>query len=170
MKLPLRSALFFALLGVALPGFGPLRAAPEPGAAATVAASPEKVVDAFFVRLQEGRVDAAYDEMLKGTKIAESTRDVATLKSKTREAIQAFGEIGGHDLVETKNVGPHLMKMTCISLGKSFPLRWRFYFYEAGDAWKLIDIRISDRLADMFGETAPAASMAPGASPAKTAP
>jgi hypothetical protein len=42
---------------------------------------------------------------------------------------------------------------TLLSLGKEFPLRWRFYFYKPMDTWKLIDIRVDDRLAAMFDET-----------------
>ncbi len=122
---------------------------------------PRKVVRDFFSRLKSNNVDEAYDELLKGTKIAESAKDVSMLKAKTREALQLGGAIEGNDLIATKEAGEHLVSLTYLSLGKTYPLRWRFYFYKASDQWKLIDIRISDRLAEMLGEQGAAAETAP---------
>lgn len=151
--------------------------APEAAPEGTVL--PETQVGTFFGKLVEGRVDAAYDELLKGTKIDDNPKDVAILKTKTRDAIKAFGALEGYEITKVNRVGEskprggqHLVCYTCLSLGKSFPIRWRFYFYnptlkvaasgatEAYGVWKLIDIRIDDRLMDMFDEPAPAA--APG--------
>ena len=135
--------------------------------------TPEPViqVSAFFGTLVEGRVDAAYDELLKGTKIDERPKDVAILKTKTRDAFRVFGDINGYETVDSKDIGTHLRRLTCISIGKSYPIRWRFYFYnptisvpaknpptENNSVWRLIDIRIDDRLMDMFEEPAPAAT------------
>jgi len=120
--------------------------------------SPQGQVDVFFRLLTEGRVDAAYDGLLKGTKILEMPKDVETLKTNTRKALKAFGDLNGYDQVSLKPLGSRLCCLTCISLGKAFPIRWRFYFYKAEEKWKLIDIRIDDRLVDMFEEPAPAAA------------
>ena len=76
-----------------------------------------------------------------------------TLKAKTKEAISVFGMISGYEVVSTKQVGERLVRYTIVSLGKEFPLRWRFYFYKPADSWKLIDLRVDDRLAAMFDET-----------------
>ena len=180
MKLPLFvSCVLATVLAVA-----PVFAQPQ-----TQEAKPQEITDGespfahpttqvrdFFRILAEGRVDAAYDQLLKGTLIAGKPEDLAMLKKKTREAIQAFGPINGYEIAGVKNVGrgSHLMCLTCLSLGKQLPIRWRFYFYNAdskisypaspSDAnpviingtWKLIDIRIDDRLVDMFEEPAPA--------------
>jgi hypothetical protein len=101
---------------------------------------PDKIIARFFSYLQRKEVDQAYDQLTRGTKIAERAEDVKTLKSKTKEAITVFGPILGYDSVLKKN-------------GKEFPLRWRFYFYKPQDAWRLIDLRVDDRLAAMFDET-----------------
>lgn len=114
---------------------------------------PEKIIARFFAQLQKKEVDVAYDQLTRGTKIAERAEDLRTLKSKTKEAITVFGPMLGYDSVVTKKVGTRLVSYTLLSLGKEFPLRWRFYFYKPMDAWKLIDIRVDDRLAAMFDET-----------------
>ncbi len=119
----------------------------------TEADGPEKIIARFFSYLQRKEVDQAYDQLTRGTKIAERAEDVKTLKAKTKEAISVFGPILGFDSVVKKNVGNRLVSYTMLSLGKEFPLRWRFYFYKPLDTWKLIDLRVDDRLAAMFDET-----------------
>lgn len=146
MKLPL------LLLAMVL-AISPLSAQ----SAATATQVPGTQVSEFFQKLTEGRVEAAYDDLLKGSKIAEMPKDVAVLKAKTKEAIKVFGNINGYELLHQKEIGTRLVRLTCISQGKEIPIRWRFYFYKPADAWKLIDIRIDDRLLDLFEEPAPAA-------------
>lgn len=114
--------------------------------------TPEKIIARFFAYVQRKEVDLAYDQLTKGTKIAERAEDVKILKSKTKEAIDVFGSVLGYDFVGKKNVGVRLVSYTCLSLGKEFPLRWRFYFYRPAEEWKLIDLRVDDRLAAMFDE------------------
>jgi hypothetical protein len=113
---------------------------------------PEKIIQRFFSYLQRREVDQAYDQLTRGTKIAERPEDVKTLKAKTNEAITVFGPILGYEFVQKKNVGGRLVSYTAISLGKEFPLRWRFYFYKPVDAWRLIDLRVDDKLAAVFDE------------------
>lgn len=112
-------------------------------------------IDDFFNTLEKRDVEAAYNQLVKGTKIAERSEEVSTLKSKTQQAVTLFGEFQGHELIDLKTVGTRLLAATYMSLGKNFPLRWRFYYYKPADVWQLIDIRVDDRLADMFGETTP---------------
>jgi hypothetical protein len=131
-------------------------AAPDPATAVLaeqVADAPEKIIARFFSYLERREVDQAYDQLTRGTKIAERAEDVRTLKSKTKEAISVFGPILGFDSVVTKKVGTRLVSYTLLSLGKEFPLRWRFYFYKPQETWRLIDLRVDDRLAAMFDET-----------------
>ncbi len=125
-------------------------AAPEP---AVEGEMPEKTIARFFAYLQRREVEQAYDQLTRGTKIAERAEDVKMLKSKTKDAIAMFGAIQGFEIVATKKVGERVMSQTVISLGKDFPLRWRFYFYKPGETWRLIDMRVDDRLAAMFDET-----------------
>ena len=129
---------------------GPSAEPPVP--AETEADGPDRIIARFFSYLQRKEVDQAYDQLTRGTKIAERAEDVKTLKAKTREAISVFGPILGYDFVAKKNVGTRLVSHTIVSLGKEFPLRWRFYFYKSQETWKLIDLRVDDRLATMFDE------------------
>lgn len=122
-----------------------------------------KVLEEFFRMLHLNQIDEAYDRLTAGTPIADKPEDVATLKSKTREALKVFGAISGHELIAAQSVGTRLMSATYVSLGKTFPLRWRFYFYRPEKAWKLIDIRVDDRLEDMFDEKSAPSSVTPRA-------
>lgn len=146
------------------PGAAPMQVA-QPQAQAQPSQAPlittrtnettDKIVANFFALLTRGQVDQAYDYLTTGTKIAERPGEVASLKSKTREALKAFGEIIAFEPVETKYVGTHLLCSTYVSIGKGFPLRWKFYFYNWDKTWKLIDIRVDDRLVEMFEDRSP---------------
>lgn len=128
--------------------------------ARSIAGVPDEVlakVDVFFALLSRGRIDPAYDSLVRGTVIESKPADVEVLKKKTREALALFGKITGHDIADIKPVGDRLIRVTSLSFGESYPLRWRFYFYHSKDAWRLIDIRVDDRLMDLFNENEPAA-------------
>ncbi len=112
----------------------------------------QKVLDGFFDLLQLNHVDQAYDQLTRGTKIADKPEEVSQLKTKTNQAVNIYGDIVGREVVSVQNVGTHLLRATCLSLGRNYPLRWRFYFYEEEKRWRLIDIRVDDRLIDMFDE------------------
>ena len=115
----------------------------------------------FFAALQRKEVDGAYDQLTKGTKIAERADDVKMLKSKTKDAISVFGVMSGFEGIAKKSVGERLISYTYVSLGKEFPLRWRFYFYKPQENWKLIDLRVDDRLSAIFDEPEPAPAREP---------
>ena len=130
--------------------------ATEPAQRAAVTAEndlPAQVAAIFFGLLQKNEIEPAYEGLMKGSRIAERPEELKTLKSKTKEAIDVFGPIQSYELVETRNVGTHLLRRTYLSLNKEFPLRWRFYFYLSGETWRLIDLRVDDRVTGMFDET-----------------
>jgi len=159
-KLLLFVAPVLAVILAATPLFAENQPKGEPSAPLG-ANAPQAQVDRFFGLLIEGRVEAAYDQLLQGTRVADSPKDVEMLKIKTRDAIKAFGDVSGVDQIDVKTIGARLQRITSLSLGAKYPIRWRFYFYQAADKWSLIDIRIDDRLGDMFEE--PAAAFAPAA-------
>jgi len=111
-----------------------------------------QMVAVFFDSLQKVEVDQAYNVLTKGSKIAEKPEELKQLKAKTQEAIEVFGAISGYDLVDSKSVGNRLVRATYASHGKIYPLRWRFYFYKPEDTWRLIDMRVDDKLSAMFDE------------------
>jgi hypothetical protein len=126
---------------------------------------PTKKVESFFKSLSDNQVDTAYEGLLKDTKIAEAIRDVATLKSKTREAISSLGPIRDWEMISSQRVGRRLASLVYLSYGTQLPLRWKFYYYNVNftpgneqiSNWKLVDIRIDDRFIDLFDESSTAA-------------
>jgi hypothetical protein len=117
-----------------------------------VPTGPRAIVARFFATLEKGDVDRAYSKLTEGSKISQNAEQSELIRKKTAEAIEAFGQIRGSELVEMEWAGTHLVRMTYISLGENFPLRWRFYFYQRQQAWRLVDIRVDDSLKDFFHE------------------
>jgi hypothetical protein len=114
--------------------------------------NPSEAMDAFFLALKAGRVDAAYDALVKDSIIADRREDVAGLKKRTQEALDNYGPVSGYETLDEKIVGTSLLRRTCISLNSDLPLRWRFYFYKSEGAWKLVDLRVDDGLVELFEE------------------
>jgi hypothetical protein len=123
-----------------------------PAPSAGDAAAPSQLAAHFFAALREGEIEQAYAVLTKGSKIGDRPEELRLLKQKTKEAIEVFGVISGYELVENKTVGTRLIRATYISLGKEFPLRWRFYFYKADSVWRLVDMRVDDKLTGIFEE------------------
>ena len=113
---------------------------------------PSQVVATFFGALRSGKIDEGYATLTKDSNIAEKPEQLKQLKAKTREAIEVFGAISGYDFVESRAIGQRLVRATYVSQGKIFPLRWRFYFYKPGNSWRLIDMRVDDKLTGIFDE------------------
>ena len=120
---------------------------------------PAQIVATFFGSLREGKVDDGYATLTKGSKIAEKPEEIKQLKAKTHEAIEFYGAIVGYDYVESRAVGERLVRATYVSHGMIFPLRWRFYFYKPEDVWRLIDLRVDDKLVGIFDEAEEAKSL-----------
>ena len=130
-------------------------ATPQPLATGPVKPpDPFDVVVAFFDALKGGQVDAAYDELVKNTIIADRKEDVAALKAKTKQALDSYGPVSGFEPVETIEIGTCLRRHTCISLNQDLPLRWKFYFYRNASGWRLVDLRVDDGLAELFDDVA----------------
>lgn len=113
---------------------------------------PAEIMEMFFLALKSGQVDAAYDALVKDSIIAERKEDVAALKSRTKTALDSYGPVAGFEVVDEKIVGTSLLRRTCVSLNSDLPLRWRFYFYKSGGAWRLVDLRVDDALVELFEE------------------
>lgn len=114
--------------------------------------APDQLATNFFSLLQRGELDRAYEVLTKGSKISERSEELKALKVKTKEAIDVFGPVLGFEQVEVKPIGDRLLRKTYVSLGRDFPLRWRLYFYNPDITWRLIDLRVDDRLSGMFDE------------------
>lgn len=113
---------------------------------------PSQLVGNFFAALKKGEVDAAYEALTKGSKIAQMPEESKALRDKTRQAIEVFGSVVNFELLESRTVGSHLLRRSYMSAGKEFPLRWRFYFYRPDSRWRLVDLRVDDRLGGFFSE------------------
>ena len=118
------------------------------------APDPINVVESFFFALKGGQVDAAYDELVSGTIIADRKEDVTSLKTRTKQALDSYGPVSGFEPVETIEIGTCLRRHTCISLNQDLPLRWKFYFYRNASGWRLVDLRVDDGLAELFDDVA----------------
>lgn len=115
---------------------------------------PAQAINLFFLALKAGQVDAAYDGLVKNSIVGEKNGEITALKERTKQALDSYGPIAGYEVIEERKVGAHLLRRTCLSLNSDLPLRWRFYFYESGGQWNLVDLRVDDALVELFEDAA----------------
>ena len=109
----------------------------------------------FFDLLKKDKIEQAYDELLKGSKIKARGEDVAQLKTQTREALTSFGPVLGFELLEYKRKGFSLMQLIYFSWQDERPLRWRFTFYRPKDKWRLVNIQLDDQAIQFWDQSSP---------------
>ena len=107
----------------------------------------------FFELLKKDKVEQAYDELLKSSKIDSKKEDVIQLKQQTREALKTFGPVLGFELLEHKRMGFSLMQLVYFSMQEERPLRWRFTFYRPKDKWRMVNIQLDDQAISFFEPT-----------------
>ncbi|MFZ4776151.1 MAG: hypothetical protein ACOYM3_12340 [Terrimicrobiaceae bacterium] len=134
----------------AQPSATPAQAVPAISEPAGKPQDPGLLINAFFLALKSGQVDAAYDGLVKNTIIAERKDNVKELKESTKKALDSYGPVSGYEVVDSLSVGTSLVRQTCISLNQDLPLRWRFYFYRSEGVWKIVDMRVDDGLVELF--------------------
>jgi hypothetical protein len=110
----------------------------------------QKTITIFFNLLKENKMDQAYEIVLANTKIKGREDEVKSLKKQTTEALTTYGPILSFEVIEQKRVGMSLLQIVCLSCSENFPLRWRFTYYRPGDKWKLLDIFVDDKIAELF--------------------
>ena len=145
----------------ASPAASPAQPPPLTSIEAGAGDSADKIVENFFGLMMKSQIDQAYDYLTNGTPVAETAGWVADLKAKTKQAMKVCGEVQGYEQISIQNVGTHLMCATYLSLGRTYPVRWKFYFYRSDKTWRLVDIGISAGLADMFDTKKPQLQSSP---------
>lgn len=106
----------------------------------------------FFDLLKKDKIEQAYDELLKNSKIKGKAADVAQIKQQTREALTTFGPVLGFELLDYKRKGFSLMQLVYFSWQDERPLRWRFTFYRPKDKWRLVNIQLDDQAIQFWDE------------------
>jgi hypothetical protein len=124
---------------------------PSPTPANLPKRTPDEIVSTFFDTIKADRVDAAYDTLNAEFQMAGGDQEKG-MREQTQKALDAYGPVTGYELVREEKLGTHLLRRTYILTGETLPLRWKFYFYNPNDRWKLIDLRIDDAIAEWFDD------------------
>jgi len=102
----------------------------------------------FFLLLQSERMDDAFSEFLKGSRLAEQTESQQQFLKRTQSALAEYGPIRSYEFFDHARIGTAIRLVTYFAYVDSEPLRWQF-FYEtspSSDTWSLINLRVDDLL------------------------
>jgi len=122
-----------------------------PLSAASPASEPpdgyEPIVDAFFSRLQEGKVDDAVDQLYASNPwMARSEDAVQQIKSQLGNLKSLVGEYASHDLIVRKTLGGRLVYLNYLVSFDRQPLRFEFQFYRPRDKWMTYSSSFDDEV------------------------
>lgn len=106
----------------------------------------------FFNTLQKGEVGTAFDDLTHNSELANKSLELDALKNKTRKGLDLIGGVRSAELLQEEKAGSRLVRLTYLTYGDKYPLRWLLYFYEVDKVWRLIDLRVDDSLIRMFGD------------------
>jgi len=110
-----------------------------------------RVCAAFFDQLKAGQIKPAYQELLRGSRIADQVEDVAKLQQRAEELVQGYGPILGYEFVKAQGIGKSLCQVTYITRSDRAPVVWQITFYRPAETWRVFNVRMDDRVMDLFG-------------------
>jgi len=106
-------------------------------------------LDQFFKLVGSGKVTEGYQALVKGSK---SITNVEPLVKQTEEVIKGNGNIVGVELLRTTRVGKRLLRISYLTHGEVYPMKWNFYCYQSNSGWQVLDITVNNNLYDIFDE------------------
>ncbi len=103
------------------------------------------MVDAFFRRLQEGRVgDAATHFLNQNPWFAQDPDTVEKARARLLSVTKVLGRYYGYQLVAEKAVASRLVHASYLALYERHPLRFGFLFYKPDDVWRPLLLEFDD--------------------------
>lgn len=109
--------------------------------------TPKKMAAHFLATLQdEDATDARLQDIyvsLYPEKI--DSREAARAVQQIRTIIALNGDPSGFELIDERDLGEALVRLTYVMLGKESPTPFHFLFYRTPDeGWKLTNFRVND--------------------------
>jgi hypothetical protein len=102
----------------------------------------EKKCDSFFALLQQGKLDEAYDSILKNSPIHDELEQVDNLVKSTKKIIKNFGAVSGYEAVNSEAATDSYIRLRYLGLHEDLPIRWIFTFYKSpARGWILTRIK-----------------------------
>jgi hypothetical protein len=107
-------------------------------------------VDLFFSQLKEKNVRQAYTDLLADSPIFRQKDEMGNLIDQTNKSFDIYGELKGHEPVNSEIVTPSYLRVRYIGLHTNYPVRWLFTFYKSPEkGWIVTNIKFDD-LSEFF--------------------
>ncbi len=123
------------------------------------AQSPEEQAEAFFVSLEAGKLEEAFDQLFSRahSRLRGNKEGCMKLIDMTENAFTSAGAPLGHALVRTSKAGENLMVHQYLVRTPVGPLSFSLTFYRADQAYLLIFLDMTAEMDDMYRSAGQAA-------------
>jgi hypothetical protein len=99
----------------------------------------------FFNTLINGKVENAYNELLKNSPLARNKDKVNEQVMKTTQAIELYGKISGSEQAGAEYTSISYVKVKYLSLHPFNPILWTFTFYNSPSiGWIVLNLKYTD--------------------------
>ncbi|MFW6124741.1 MAG: hypothetical protein ACOC46_01225, partial [Pirellulales bacterium] len=107
-----------------------------------------EAVEEFLATLARGEVDDAFQQILRGSPVADETEQVEHLVTQTENALRAYGAFRGSERLDIRSIGQSLVFLRYLYKTERLPLVWFFAYYrpDAQAEWNLVVIRFDTDL------------------------
>lgn len=119
-------------------------------------------IEAFFMMLRDQRVSDGYKKLFEGAALAQERPElIKELAVTTTTVLEKCGRLESTEMLRVRGAGRSLREVIYIVNCQKRPMRWKFYAYQGGGRWQILDTNVSLEPAAFFdepGDTAGTAS------------
>lgn len=102
-------------------------------------------IENFFETLKSGKIQEAYDELLKNSPIMNQKEDLGNLVVQTKRAIELYGKVYNNEQVYADLVSNSYIRLNYLGIHSNYPVRWIFTFYRSPKHdWIITNIKFDD--------------------------
>jgi hypothetical protein len=125
---------------------GALASAPESPRPGSEPATPARIAETFLQQVAKGEVDAAFENLPKGTILTSQPQKFELLVRQTKAAQGIYGAFLGLEQVRLKEYTPSVVRLTYVMKFEQFFLVWNLAFYRPKDRWETAAVAFLDQL------------------------
>ncbi|MCP4748978.1 MAG: hypothetical protein GY874_23030 [Desulfobacteraceae bacterium] len=111
---------------------------------------PIKITEQFFTMIKDGKINQAYDMLLKNSTGPVSKPDaIKLLQNQTASGLKIYGAVLGHEKITMEKFGGSITRLVYVLKSERMPIVWEFYFYKPKDKWHLAGIKFNDQFQEI---------------------
>lgn len=107
-------------------------------------------VDLFFSSMVNKDYKKGLEKLMINSPISKKDEDFANILKQIGKAIELYGDIKGHEIIEVKTAGTSFYKINIIGLHQKYPTRWEINFYRTPEMGTIVTNFKFDDMSEIY--------------------